>query len=181
MQLLSLTLSALVLTLAYFPLTLTVSALRDWETMVAYRSDDTSIDPFILTSKKPLDQKLMFEVGLLDVSTEAEKRIRSAIDKRRVVLPPVPSLTRKYHNRDRSLRAVWHRFYMAIFGGVALVGPMLLMVLYKHRYTPLVTVSVSVFIFAVAVATFSTEKPETGLAAVAAYAAVLVVFLGTSS
>jgi hypothetical protein len=70
---------------------------------------------------------------------------------------------------------------MAIFGGVALVGPILLMVLYKHRYTPLVTVSVSVFIFAVAMAAFSTEKPEIVLAAVAAYAAVLVVFLGTSS
>ena len=70
---------------------------------------------------------------------------------------------------------------MAFFGGLSLVGPMLIMVLYKRQYTALITVCISVFLFAVAMAAFSTEKPTTVLGAVAAYAAVLVVFLGTSS
>ena len=55
------------------------------------------------------------------------------------------------------------------------------MVLYKRGYTALITVYISRFSFAVAMVTFSTEKPTTVLLVVAAYAAVLVVFLGTSS
>lgn len=58
---------------------------------------------------------------------------------------------------------------------------MLLMVLYKHLLTSLLTTSIAVFLFALAMAIFSTGSPETLLAAVAAYAAVLVVFVGTSS
>jgi hypothetical protein len=70
---------------------------------------------------------------------------------------------------------------MALFGGVALVGPMLIMVLYKHLLTSLLTTSIAVFVFSLFLATFSTGSPETVLGAVAAYAAVLVVFVGTSS
>jgi VIT1/CCC1 family predicted Fe2+/Mn2+ transporter len=149
--------------------------------MVSYASDDPFVDPFIITSEKPLDLKLMFEAGLRTASDRANERIQMAIDKDDVILPPVPYRTRKYHKRDVSFREFWTRFYMAFFGGLALVGPMLIMVLYKRRYTPIVTVSVSVFLFAVAVAAFSPEKPTTVLGVVAAYAAVLVVFLGTSS
>jgi hypothetical protein len=70
---------------------------------------------------------------------------------------------------------------MAAFGGVAVVGPMLLMVLYKHLLTSLLTVSVSVFVFALVMAAFLMGTPETLMGVVAAYAAVLVVFVRTSS
>jgi len=69
---------------------------------------------------------------------------------------------------------------MAIFGGVALVVPMLIMVLVQGMMCSLLTVSISTFLFGLAVAIFSTYTPETVMATVAAYAAVLVVSVGTN-
>ena len=86
-----------------------------------------------------------------------------------------------HYNKTLSLGAFWKRFYFAMFGGIAPVGPMLLMVFYKHRLTSLLTVSVSVFVFGLGMAKYSTANPEGIMAAVAAYAAVLIVFVGTSS
>lgn len=77
---------------------------------------------------------------------------------------------------------LWERLWMGILGGLALIGPMLLMVLHKDLLTTLVTTSVATLLFAVALALLGTRlRGETVLASVAAYAAVLVVFVGTSS
>jgi hypothetical protein len=84
-------------------------------------------------------------------------------------------------NRTRKMENFWERFYMAAFGGIALVGPMLIMVLHRGKATSLVTVSVSVLLFAIIISKYSTGTPEAVLGIVAAYAAVLVVFVGTSS
>ena len=81
--------------------------------------------------------------------------------------------------KDRSLWAFLRRFAAALFGGITLVGPMLLMVLHKDKATDLSTTSVAVFLFAIIVAYFSDAAPETIVSVVAAYAAVLVVFVGT--
>jgi hypothetical protein len=71
---------------------------------------------------------------------------------------------------------------MAMFGGIALIGPMILMVMKTDLVTALVTVSLSVFLFGLALAIFFTDvNPEAVLASVAGYAAVLVVFVGTSN
>lgn len=142
---------------------------------------DPSVDPFIITSSKPLDLNLMAEASLTDLTPESAHHIRSAIKEEDVVLPPILDGTRLYHNRRQRKSEFLKRLQMAVFGGIALVGPMLIMVLYKHQLTSLLTVSISVFLFALVVATFSTGTPETVLAAVAAYAAVLVVFVGASS
>lgn len=152
--------------------------------MVKYSAEEGlhgSQDPFILTSKKPLDLYLMSEANLISSDDEAAKICLGAFKPEDAVLPPIDSRTRLYHNKEKKLKGFFERLYMAIFGGISLVGPMVLMVLYKHPLTPLLTVSISVFVFALAMAIFSTEKPGTVLAAVAAYAAVLVVFVGTSS
>jgi hypothetical protein len=152
--------------------------------MVAYskKADgDPSSDPFVLTSSRPLDHKLMAEAGLTSLSPESAHRIQVAIEKERAILPPILDGTRLHHNKRQRQKEFWKRLRMAIFGGVALVGPMLIMVLYKHLLTSLLTVSLSVFLFALVVAVFSTGTPENVLAAVAAYAAVHVVFVGASS
>jgi hypothetical protein len=71
---------------------------------------------------------------------------------------------------------------IAIFGGFALVAPMLIMTLNSSRNKSLITVSVAVFIFAVVFAFGANgSSVKDILAATAAYAAVLVVFVGTSS
>ncbi|RSM14633.1 hypothetical protein CEP52_001164 [Fusarium oligoseptatum] len=72
------------------------------------------------------------------------------------------------------------RSTMAIFGGAALVVPMLIMSLRPSKLTGLLTTSHFVVGVAVALAWFMKDAgPRDILAATAAYAAVLVVFVGT--
>lgn len=82
--------------------------------------------------------------------------------------------------RDRQ-RAYTLRFSMALFGGVALITPVLIMALHPGLKVDLITTSVATVIFALIIA-FGAR--DTGgkdvLAATAAYTAVLVVFVGTS-
>ena len=78
-----------------------------------------------------------------------------------------------------SARKRFRRFIVAAVGGIALVGPMLLMSLHPGRTTSLVTTSVAVLLAAVALA-FLGGEPESVLMASAAYAAVLIVFVGAS-
>ena len=79
-------------------------------------------------------------------------------------------------------KAFTERIIMAMFGGLALIGPMLIMVLHPSRNTSVITVSIATFLFAFVLAVFAKDSAgKDVLAATAAYAAVLVVFVGTSS
>jgi hypothetical protein len=72
------------------------------------------------------------------------------------------------------------RFIIAIGGGAALIVPMLIMSIHSSQPKSLVTVSGAVVLFALCVSlVFQAENRET-LTATATYAAVLVVFVGTS-
>jgi hypothetical protein len=78
-------------------------------------------------------------------------------------------------------KAFAERIAMALFGGVSLIVPMLVMTLYPSRNTDLITTSTATFIFAIVLALGATSAAgKDVLAATAAYAAVLVVFVGTS-
>ena len=78
--------------------------------------------------------------------------------------------------------ALTQRIVMAMFGGVALITPMLIMTLHPSRNVSLVTTSLATFLFALILAFSATESAgKDVLAATAAYAAVLVVFVGTNS
>lgn len=67
---------------------------------------------------------------------------------------------------------------MDMTGGAFLIGPMLVMVLHPGLTTSLITTSVCVFAFDLVMAV-SLTAPFDVLSATAAYAAVLVVFIGT--
>ncbi|KAF1344154.1 hypothetical protein BDV97DRAFT_403101 [Delphinella strobiligena] len=74
------------------------------------------------------------------------------------------------------------RLSMAVFGGLSLIGPMLIMKVHPSQKTSLIVTSLATMLFAVAVAVFAKDTSgKDVLAATAAYAAVLVVFVGTSS
>jgi hypothetical protein len=90
-------------------------------------------------------------------------------------------LNREIRLEREKENAFWERLWMGGFGGTALIGPMLLMVLRRDSHTSIITASVATFLFASfpAVAVRILEGKDV-LAAVAAYAAVLVVFVGTS-
>lgn len=73
------------------------------------------------------------------------------------------------------------RLLMALFGGIALIIPTVLMVLYPYRDTCLIITSVGTVIISLVLAFGA--RDSTGkdvLGAIAAYTAVLVVFLGSS-
>ena len=129
-----------------------------------------SKDPFLLSSEKKLSYGLMSSAGLIPTAPPFagdyghEKNPRLPFGQRRSV----------------NFKSLLGRFVMALFGGVALVGPMLLMVLHNDRTTKLSTTSAAVFLVAVLVAAYSTAPPEIIISVVAAYAAVLVVFVGAN-
>jgi hypothetical protein len=72
------------------------------------------------------------------------------------------------------------RLPLALAGGFALIVPMLIMTLHESKLTSLLTTSVFVFAVAVALSWFMKDAyPKDIIGATAAYAAVLVVFVGT--
>ncbi|OCL12224.1 hypothetical protein AOQ84DRAFT_386277 [Glonium stellatum] len=78
--------------------------------------------------------------------------------------------------------AFLHRFIMAVSGGLALIVPMLIMTLHPTKLTALLTTSV--FVIAIAGGFSWPEKNSEDLNIIvytAAYAAVLVVFVGTAN
>lgn len=72
------------------------------------------------------------------------------------------------------------RFVIAIAGGAALVVPMLIMSFDKSLNKSLITVSISVFVFALFISSVIRAGNQDTLVSTATYAAVLVVFVGTS-
>lgn len=70
---------------------------------------------------------------------------------------------------------------MAILGGAALIAPVLIMTLKPTLVWNLVTAMVFTIIFAIAIVIFATDSSgKDVLGSTAAYAAVMVVFIGTS-
>lgn len=75
--------------------------------------------------------------------------------------------------------ALVSRLLMALCGGLALVGPMLVMILHPTKLTTILTTSCCVVAAAVLLAVFMVDsQAKDVLACTAAYAAVLVVFVG---
>jgi VIT1/CCC1 family predicted Fe2+/Mn2+ transporter len=91
--------------------------------------------------------------------------------------------TQKEEKRKMQAEAFWQtirRFGMAVAGGIALIIPVVIMTLYEGLVQSLVTTSVATFLFAIFVTWYSNANEKDIIAATAAYAAVLVVFVGTS-
>ena len=78
--------------------------------------------------------------------------------------------------RERASLAL-RRLMFAILGGLAIVIPFLLMASTTAPRKTLIIVGLSIVVFALVMAIFSSSAPENLLAATAAYAAVLVVFV----
>jgi VIT1/CCC1 family predicted Fe2+/Mn2+ transporter len=130
-------------------------------------------DPFIITSRTACGRKLISDLGV----NESPPGVPRDLD--------YPVLPGRLRNRDiisQQRHAFILRLGGALIGGIALIGPMLLMLLHKSVVTSLVTTSVSVFAFGLGLALFSKDSmPHDIMVAVAGYAAFLVVFVGTNS
>jgi hypothetical protein len=155
-----------------------VSALRDCDYMVECKKravDEDQRDPFILTTAKTLDLCLMKDAGLISTNTKFGEAPSDTN------LPDLPGYGRGSFNQYVETESAWKRFYAAILGSVSLLAPMLLMVLHHDQTTTLATVCVSVFLFALVAAFSLKESLATVVSIVAAYTAVLIVFVGTTS
>lgn len=74
------------------------------------------------------------------------------------------------------------RLRMALFGGCSLIAPMLIMRLHPTRVTELVTTSVFILAVSIILAWYMRDAQKRDiLAATATYAAVLVVFVGSTN
>lgn len=85
--------------------------------------------------------------------------------------------------KRNEVRLFFERFTLGVFGGLAIIAPMLIMALSNSLVISLVVTSVTTMLFAVLLALpmlGGGSDGQTVLAAVAAYAAILVVFVGTS-
>lgn len=139
-------------------------------------------DPFILTSTRELEAAIL-KFELEQVPQELRKDqgdgwddINFAAAKRKDVT------TRGMQTREESVQQFLERLLMALFGGAFLVGPMWLMVRHSTGDIPLISTTVFVIAFSILMAgALRKETSSMVFSAAAAYAAVLVVFVGTTS
>lgn len=135
-------------------------------------------DPFVMKSSRALERSIFETTQLIPNH----------------VLPkgPLP-LPKDYNNvqlraigRNEANRATHHqkqlsRFAMSALGGLLLLAPVLIMANTSGKVSSLVTTCVALVVFSALVTLFTELGPHEILATTAAYAAVLVVFVGTSS
>lgn len=136
-------------------------------------------DPFCLTSHDYLEYCILNDNGLIPTH---ESRLKSVGRREyREGINILPGRSRHIFNKERKIAQLSERLVMGLLGGFSLIGPMLLMVLHKDLKTTFSTASIATILFAFVLAVFTNLTGQTLLATVAAYAAVLVVFVGSSS
>ena len=90
--------------------------------------------------------------------------------------------THRRTTEEGELQVLIKRVATAVFGGAIVVAPMLIITLHPSQLVALLTTSAFVLIIALVLAiAMKDAAPKDILTAIAAYAAVLVVFVGTSS
>ncbi|CZR66333.1 uncharacterized protein PAC_16234 [Phialocephala subalpina] len=177
------------------------TAWRDWD-LILKSASVAENDQFRITTHTALSACLIEEAGMLTkemifraqehlpVEERLSLRLLEPLD-RNSTTSRLPGEPRHAALKDDKIQEATQRFFWGIGGGLALIGPMLLMVLHKTLLTTLLTSSLAVILFAFVVAMISSGLipgtktidlgPRDVLAATATYAAVLVVFVGVSS
>ncbi|ETS74498.1 hypothetical protein PFICI_14364 [Pestalotiopsis fici W106-1] len=154
-----------------------VQALQDHEYMGKFIWQ--SGDPFIITGERYID-RCMLDVAMKDLENDKGSPRQSKPTRKwedSSVYPAPIGGTRDVNCETIFWEGFFQRMLLAILGGIFLVGPMWLMVLHNTLYTALITTTVCILIFGVLMA-LSLTKPMDVMASTAAYAAVLVVFVG---
>jgi hypothetical protein len=167
-------------------------AVRDYDFMaerLVKANDEGEDDPFKISTRSLLDLCLMRDAALVPMKGEDDLSWQSLYhrvdeDRERYrelenVLP-CESRSSRWNMIERNL--ILERLAMGLAGGAALIVPMVIMVLHNDLLTTLLTTGVATMVFAGVLALFGKNlKGETVLGSVAAYTAVLVVFVGTSN
>ncbi|KIW11618.1 hypothetical protein PV08_10920 [Exophiala spinifera] len=157
-----------------------VQALQDYEYMGKYIWPPG--DPFYVTGERFVD-RCMLQVAMRGKENEADPlHWATSMGKWETAgIRPVPiGGTRDENYRQGWIRGLRQRVGMAGVGGIFLIVPMWLMVLHNTLYTALVSTTVFVVIFGLFMA-LVLDKLMDVMSGTAAYAAVLVVFVGLTT
>lgn len=141
-------------------------------------SNNDEQDPFYLKSSKTLERQAMKDAGLIPDFMDPKGDLPRTRDNPRN--PILPGRARSVANEAAKAESLVVRFLMAAVGGLALIVPVLVMSFFPGRNVSLVTTSVAMLVFAAVITLGTKLAPDQVLGATAAYAAVLVVFVGTS-
>jgi hypothetical protein len=141
-------------------------------------------DPFLATGERWVDSIVLEAImGRYD-EKYSQKKFRNHvafIGPLEPINDPTPITgTRHVANARSQSRSLHGRFGMAAVGGAFLIAPMWLMVLHRTLYTALVSTTVFVIFFGIMMV-FFLEKGLDVMTTTAAYAAVLVVFVGLNT
>lgn len=167
-----------------------VSACQTLEYMTTHH-EKKGYDPFVVSSSYTMQRAMLQEAfEKCSRATSADQHVPGLSqltapdglgalrDKR--VMRRWGDGTRTSINRQELLRSYVTNVVMAVIGGAFLIVPMAVMVLKPGLVRSLVTTSICVFVFALtmSLSVFFDTRVDV-LSATAAYAAVLVVFIGT--
>ena len=164
---------------------LPVKALQDHDYME--KRSKSIRDPFLATGEYAIDNYVLNSNIDDKLAKDPDIRHDASIRTWEYVQPGDP--TQDYEpicgTRSDNITKTWwrnfkERIVLATIGGALLIGPMWLMVLKSGLYTSLISTTGFVAGFGVLLAYYLEEANDV-LAGTAAYAAVLVVFVGTSS
>jgi hypothetical protein len=179
-----------------------VQALQDHEYMKECSLKGINNDPFLVSTTKA-HERILLQEAAREWREGAENERKMFVDKDRYRIrdfeedmkrASVIELgetmddteldlfggSRNAMNKKEALERFAQKVMMACIGGAFFIGPMLIMVLHQSRLTALLTASICVFAFGLVMA-FFLEKQFDVLSTTAAYAAVIVVFVGTST
>ncbi|KAI7345299.1 hypothetical protein KC354_g14811 [Hortaea werneckii] len=136
-------------------------------------------DPFLMKSSRALERGILESSGLIPHHVLPKGTLPLPEDHQHPLLSSESG--GRHHANEMTLRQQrLERFAMASFGGLLIIVPMLIMANVPGKVASLVTSCVAIAIFAALVTLGTKLGPHEVLASVAAYAAVLVVFVGLS-
>ena len=124
-------------------------------------------DPFLLSTDDPMNCKLLEDVGL------------AWGDPKRKLPQLGPDRLETSKRRSQMARSM-RRLLMSLLGGLALLAPFLIIELIAGQLVRLIATSAFTMFFAVLLALGSDTDPDRLALVIAAYAAALVVFVGTN-
>jgi VIT1/CCC1 family predicted Fe2+/Mn2+ transporter len=134
-------------------------------------------DPFLMKSSRALERSILEATQLIPNHVLPTGPLPLARDHDNIQLR---ELGRNEANRVAFQKQRLARFAMAALGGLLLVVPMLIMANVQGKASSLITTCIALLVFSALVTLFTELGPHEILATTAAYAAVLVVFVGTS-
>lgn len=167
-------------------LTSLVAAVKDYDFVKSCVDRGILDDPFVVVTERVIDGAVLRSLLNNEISAEQRKADGLETITKETFAPPLEKEsqpiggTRLARTEKQKTEDFISRVVFSLVGGVFLVAPMWLMVLHNTKYTALISTSVFV-IAAGVVAAWKLEQPIAVLSTTAAYAAVLVVFVGTNT